>query len=162
MLIPIELRVHAAPGGVSDLLERRVELHWFIARLGDFSYERRSASGEPAGLVRICPRERFDRAVDELAEGFGREPLGAAEVFVHRYAVAPREHLRVAGAGGDGRVREAHPQRLERDQRAARLDAPVAIGPQLVGVIDHAGAEKPRDGRRGHRVVVVGVHEIGP
>lgn len=88
ILVPIELRVHAAPGGLADLLEGRVELEWFVARLRDFWYERRSASGEPGGLARICPRERFDVAVDEFAKGFGSDPLGAAEVFVHR-TVAP-------------------------------------------------------------------------
>jgi hypothetical protein len=88
MLVPIELRVHAAPGGLADLLEGRVELEWFVARLRDFWYERRSASGEPGGLARICPRERFDVAGDEFAKGFGSDPLGAAEVFVHR-TVAP-------------------------------------------------------------------------
>jgi hypothetical protein len=36
VLVPIELRVHAAPGGLSDLLQGRVEIDWFIARLHDF------------------------------------------------------------------------------------------------------------------------------
>jgi hypothetical protein len=50
VLVPIELRVHAAPGGLSDLLQGRVEIDWFIARLHDFWYERPNASGQPVGL----------------------------------------------------------------------------------------------------------------
>ncbi len=87
VLVPIELRVHAAPGGLADL-EGKVEVEWFIARLYDFWYERPSASGQPTGLVGICPRACFDRAVQEFAEAFTIDPLAAAATLVHR-VVAP-------------------------------------------------------------------------
>jgi hypothetical protein len=88
--VPIEARFHVNPKGFPDLLDGRITLDEFLAKLRGFWW-RRIRAGEVApailrsvalgrkerGLYKIVPRERFEAAVEEFETGYDADPVGA-------------------------------------------------------------------------------------
>lgn len=81
-LVPIELQVHAAPGGLSDAVTGAVSLEWLLPHLGRYWFSHPAPGGGARGLVRICSRERYDDLLAHLQGRFVRDPAAAAALFV--------------------------------------------------------------------------------
>jgi hypothetical protein len=77
-----EARFHSDPGGVGELVEGRVALPLFLARLGGPWYQRETASGEPRGLSLFVPPEQFGRAVDDFVARFTENRVTAGAELV--------------------------------------------------------------------------------
>lgn len=81
-LLPWELRVHSDPGGLGDLVARRVPERWLLDLLRSFWREKRSATGDHRELTRFCPEPGYSAAVDRLEAGLAGDRLAAVRTFV--------------------------------------------------------------------------------
>jgi hypothetical protein len=85
-LVPVELQLHAAPGGLADALAGRVSFAWLLPRLRGHWYARPAPGGGKRGLEGVCPRPRYDALVDALEAEWDAGPAAAAARFVEEVA----------------------------------------------------------------------------
>jgi hypothetical protein len=82
--IPVEARFHSVGGGLSDFVRGEVELPWLLRLLETFWYQHDGVGGEPRGLIRLLPRERYDPLVDTFAREAGQGRAEAAGALTDR------------------------------------------------------------------------------
>lgn len=80
--IPAEVRFHADPGGLVDLLNGRVELDWFLDAVRRHWYAPERPDGRTPGLRRICPVDTFESALAAFARNFPHGPTEAARTLM--------------------------------------------------------------------------------
>ena len=82
-LIPIEVRFHVDQGGLSDLLDGRVDVDEFIASMMTRWYSRPAdRHGRPRGLHVLTERKEFDAALNRLRRDFERDPRDSANRLI--------------------------------------------------------------------------------
>ena len=74
--IRTEVRFHASPNGLPDLLAGKVDLDTFLKRMRGYWWKRGWGQGQ--GLQRICDRETFDAALRDFERDFEHEPWEAS------------------------------------------------------------------------------------
>jgi len=80
--VPIEARFHCNKRGMPDLLEGRITLQSFVAKLRGFWWHRVRVDGQPRGLYNLMRQAEFEAAVERFESGFDGDPLGACrELF---------------------------------------------------------------------------------
>lgn len=82
-IIPAEIRFHADPGGLVDLVAGKVELDWFLHAMRYHWFAERRLDGKAPGLRRICPEDRFHSALGVFEAAFPSQPLTASRELVH-------------------------------------------------------------------------------
>lgn len=81
--VPIEARFHCHKLGFADLLEGRVTLATFMAKLRGFWWHRVRIDHQPRGLYNLMRHEQFDRAAERFEGAFHDDPVGACrELFL--------------------------------------------------------------------------------
>lgn len=75
--VPIEARFHCNRRGLGDLLEGRVSLGGFLAKLREFWWHRVRIDDQPRGLYNLMTRARFDEAADRFEAGYHDDPVPA-------------------------------------------------------------------------------------
>ena len=75
--VPIEARFHCNKRGLGDLLEGRVSLGGFLAKLREFWWHRVRVDDQPRGLYNLMRRARFDAAADRFEAGYHDDPVAA-------------------------------------------------------------------------------------
>jgi hypothetical protein len=78
--IRTEVRFHASPNGLPDLLAGKVGLATFLKRMRGYWWARGWGQGQ--GLQRICDRETFDAALRDFERDFEREPWEASRRLI--------------------------------------------------------------------------------
>jgi len=76
--VPIEARFHCNKRGFPDLLEGRVSLETFLAKLREFWWHRIRVDDQPRGLYNLMTRASFDQAADRFEAGYHDDPVGAS------------------------------------------------------------------------------------
>jgi hypothetical protein len=91
--VPIEARFHCNKRGIPDLLEGRVSLGGFLAKLRGFWWHRVRVDDQPRGLYNLMTRRSFDRAADRFEAVYHDDPVPASgELFRNLlWRVAERE-----------------------------------------------------------------------
>lgn len=80
--VPIEARLHCNKRGMPDLLEGRITLHGYVAKLRGFWWHRVRVDGQPRGLYNLMREADFDAAVERFEAGFDADPIAACrELF---------------------------------------------------------------------------------
>jgi hypothetical protein len=79
-LIRTEVRFHASPRGLPDLLAGKVDLDSFLERMRGYWWKRGWGQGQ--GLQRICDRETFDSALSDFERDFEPEPWEASRRLI--------------------------------------------------------------------------------
>lgn len=92
--VPIEARFHCHRLGFADLLEARVTLRTFMAKLRGFWWHRVRIDHQPRGLYNLMRQPAFDAAADRFEAGFHDNPVGAcSELYCDLlWPVAERAH----------------------------------------------------------------------
>jgi hypothetical protein len=75
--VPIEARFHCNKRGMPDLLEGRVSLSGFLAKLHDFWWHRVRVDGQPRGLYNLMRRSTFEVAAERFGAGYHADPVGS-------------------------------------------------------------------------------------
>jgi hypothetical protein len=75
--VPIEARFHCNKRGMPDLLEGRITLRTYLAKLRGFWWHRVRVDGQPRGLYNLMRRAEFDAAVDRFENAYPVDPLAA-------------------------------------------------------------------------------------
>jgi len=75
--VPIEARFHCNKRGLGDLLEGRVSLGGFLAKLREFWWHRVRVDDQPRGLYNLMTRARFDEAAGRFETGYHDDPVPA-------------------------------------------------------------------------------------
>lgn len=75
--VPIEARFHCNKRGMPDLLEGRITLRAFLAKLRSFWWHRVRVDGQPRGLYNLLRRAELDEGVARFEESFAADPLVA-------------------------------------------------------------------------------------
>jgi hypothetical protein len=75
--VPIEARFHCNKRGMPDLLEGRITLRTYLAKLRGFWWHRVRVDGQPRGLYNLLRRAEFDAALERFEAGYGDDPLAA-------------------------------------------------------------------------------------
>lgn len=75
--VPIEARLHCNKRGMPDLLEGRITVQGYVAKLRGFWWHRVRVDGQPRGLYNLMRQSEFDAAVARFETGFGADPLAA-------------------------------------------------------------------------------------
>ena len=112
--VPTEIRFHASPGGLADLLSGRVEPDWFLETLRDYWYRAPRPDGRATGLRKLCPPDRFEAAVGAFEAAFPQDRYRAAEQLV-RAMLDP-----LAARAGKATWVEATPQTITAAPALAR------------------------------------------
>jgi hypothetical protein len=73
--VPIEARFHCNKRGLPDLLEGRITLTSFLAKLRQFWWHRVRVDGQPRGLYNLMRRSEFDAAVERFEAGYAADPV---------------------------------------------------------------------------------------
>ena len=79
--VPIEARFHCNKRGIPDLLEGRVSLDGFLAKLRDFWWHRVRIDDQPRGLYNLLTRAELDRAVAGFEAGYHDDPVSACRAL---------------------------------------------------------------------------------
>ena len=81
--VPIEARFHCHRLGFADLLDGRVTLRTFMAKLRGFWWHRVRVDYQPRGLYNLMRKPRFDAAADRFEAAFHDDPVTACrELFL--------------------------------------------------------------------------------
>lgn len=75
--VPIEARLHCNKRGMPDLLEGRITVQGYVAKLRGFWWHRVRVDGQPRGLYNLLRQSEFDAAVARFETGFRADPLAA-------------------------------------------------------------------------------------
>jgi len=75
--VPIEARFHCNKRGMPDLLEGRITLRAYLAKLRSFWWHRVRVDGQPRGLYNLLRRAELDAAIERFEAGFDADPVGA-------------------------------------------------------------------------------------
>jgi hypothetical protein len=75
--VPIEARFHCNKRGMPDLLEGRITMRTYLAKLRGFWWHRVRVDGQPRGLYNLLRRREFDDAVERFEASYGDDPIGA-------------------------------------------------------------------------------------
>ena len=75
--VPIESRFHCNKRGMPDLLEGRITLAGYLAKLRGFWWHRVRVDGRPRGIYNLCRRRDFDAACERFEIGYLEDPIGA-------------------------------------------------------------------------------------
>jgi len=75
--VPIEARFHCNKRGMPDLLEGRITLRAYLAKLRGFWWHRVRVDGQPRGLYNLLRRSEFDAATERFEAGFDADPVAA-------------------------------------------------------------------------------------
>jgi Sulfotransferase family len=80
--VPIEARFHCNKRGMPDLLEGRITLEGYVAKLRGFWWHRVRVDGQPRGLYNLMRQADFDAAVERFEAAFDDDPVVACrELF---------------------------------------------------------------------------------
>ena len=88
-LIRTEARFHASPGGLPDLLEGRVEVAAFLARIRGNWWKRGYGQGQ--GLQRLVDEEQREAALRAFERDFEQEPWEASRRLIRALLDPPAE-----------------------------------------------------------------------
>lgn len=81
--VPIEARFHCNKRGMPDLLEGRITLHGYIAKLRGFWWHRVRVDGRPRGLYNLMREAEFDRAVERFEAAYTDDPVrGCRQLYL--------------------------------------------------------------------------------
>ena len=80
--VPIEARFHCNKRGLPDLLEGRITLAGYLAKLRGFWWHRVRVDGHPRGLYNLMRRAEFDRACERFEACYPDDPLDACRGLV--------------------------------------------------------------------------------
>ena len=75
--VPIEARFHCNKRGLPALLEGRVSLATFTAKLREFWWHRVRVDGQPRGLYNLITRAQLERGLERFEAAFHSDPLDA-------------------------------------------------------------------------------------
>lgn len=76
--VPIEARFHCNKRGLPDLLEGRITLGSYLAKLRGFWWHRVRVDGRPRGLYNLMRRNEFDAACERFEAAYADDPIAAA------------------------------------------------------------------------------------
>jgi hypothetical protein len=76
--VPIEARFHCNKLGLPDLLEGRITLRSFLAKLRGFWWHRVRVDGQPRGLYNLMRRSEFDAVLGRFETAYGDDPVFAS------------------------------------------------------------------------------------
>lgn len=75
--VPIEARFHCNKRGMPDLLEGRITLRAYLAKLRGFWWHRVRVDGQPRGLYNLLRRAELDAALERFESGFDADPVAS-------------------------------------------------------------------------------------
>lgn len=75
--VPIEARFHCNKRGMPDLLEGRITLRAYLAKLRGFWWHRVRVDGQPRGLYNLLRRVELDATLERFEASFDADPVGA-------------------------------------------------------------------------------------
>lgn len=75
--VPIEARFHCNKRGMPDLLEGRITLRAYVAKLRGFWWHRVRVDGQPRGLYNLLRRVDLDEALDRFEAGYEANPVAS-------------------------------------------------------------------------------------
>jgi len=73
--VPVEARFHCNKRGLPDLLEGRITLASFVAKLREFWWHRVRVDGQPRGLYNLMRRAELDAAVERFEAAYSADPV---------------------------------------------------------------------------------------
>jgi hypothetical protein len=76
--VPIEARFHCNKRGMPDLLEGRITLRTYLAKLRGFWWHRVRVDGQPRGLYNLMRRSEFDAVLGRFETAYGDDPVFAS------------------------------------------------------------------------------------
>lgn len=79
--VPIEARFHCNKRGMPDLLEGRITLRSYLAKLRGFWWHRVRVDGQPRGLYNLLRREQLDAALERFESGFEADPVSSCRAL---------------------------------------------------------------------------------
>ena len=79
--VPIEARFHCNKRGMPDLLEGRITLRSYVAKLRGFWWHRVRVDGQPRGLYNLLRRDQLDAALERFEGAFDGDPIGACRAL---------------------------------------------------------------------------------
>ena len=81
--VPIEARFHCNKRGMPDLLEGRITLQGYIAKLRGFWWHRVRVDGQPRGLYNLLRQAEFDAAIERFEAAYAEDPIrGCRELYL--------------------------------------------------------------------------------
>ena len=75
--VPIEARFHCNKRGMPDLLEGRITLRSYLAKLRGFWWHRVRVDGQPRGLYNLLRRDELEAALERFEAGFDSNPVSS-------------------------------------------------------------------------------------
>lgn len=79
--VPIEARFHCNKRGMGDLLEGRITLRGYLAKLRGFWWHRVRVDGQPRGLYNLLRRDEFEAALERFEAAHGDDPIAACRAL---------------------------------------------------------------------------------
>ncbi|MCB0876699.1 MAG: sulfotransferase [Solirubrobacterales bacterium] len=80
--VPIEARFHCNKRGMPDLLEGRITLQGYIAKLRGFWWHRVRVDGQPRGLYNLMREFEFEAALERFEAAYADDPVaGCRRLF---------------------------------------------------------------------------------
>ncbi len=73
--VPIEARFHCNKRGMPDLLEGRITLQGYLAKLRGFWWHRVRVDGRPRGLYNLLRQAEFDAALERFEAAYAEDPV---------------------------------------------------------------------------------------
>lgn len=73
--VPIEARFHCNKRGMPDLLEGRITLQGYLAKLRGFWWHRVRVDGRPRGLYNLMRESEFEAALGRFEEAYREDPV---------------------------------------------------------------------------------------
>ena len=80
--VPIEARFHCNKRGLPDLLEGRITLASYVAKLRGFWWHRVRVDGRPRGLYNLHRQADFEAACERFEAGYADAPIEASRRLV--------------------------------------------------------------------------------
>ena len=84
--VPIEARFHCNKRGMPDLLEGRITLRSYLAKLRGFWWHRVRVDGQPRGLYNLLRRAELELALERFEGAYGDDPVAACRRQRPRWA----------------------------------------------------------------------------
>ncbi len=79
--VPIEARFHCNKRGMADLLEGRITVRSYLAKLRGFWWHRVRVDGQPRGLYNLLRRHEFEAALERFEAAHGADPIAACRAL---------------------------------------------------------------------------------